>query len=170
MYNTKIIKRKVFLSYHHDADQYYYDEFSRKFHDEYEAVTDNSLDRRVDSDDIDYVMRRIREYYIAGTSCSIVLVGNESWGRKYIDWEIKSTLDKQHGLIGVQLPTLLSNSYGQVTVPARLSDNIDSGYALWVNWADFTASISSCREYIEQANCRSNTLIRNTRERRLRNA
>ncbi|EMP5262739.1 TIR domain-containing protein, partial [Klebsiella variicola] len=54
MYNTKIIKRKVFLSYHHDGDQYYYDEFSRKFHDEYEAVTDNSLDRRVDSDDIDY--------------------------------------------------------------------------------------------------------------------
>ncbi|WP_216637233.1 TIR domain-containing protein [Staphylococcus aureus] len=76
----------------------------------YEAVTDNSLDRRVDSDDIDYVMRRIREYYIAGTSCSLVFVGNESWGRKYIDWEIKSTLDKQHGLIGVQLPTLLSNS------------------------------------------------------------
>lgn len=57
-------------------------------------------------------------------------------GRKYIDWEIKSTLDKQHGLIGVQLPTLLSNSYGQVTVPARLSDNIASGYALWVSWAD----------------------------------
>lgn len=170
MYNTKTIKRKVFLSYHHDGDQYYYDEFSRKFHDEYEAVTDNSLDRRVDSDDIDYVMRRIREYYITGTSCSIVLVGNESWGRKYIDWEIKATLDKQHGLIGVQLPTLLSNSYGQVTVPARLSDNIDSGYALWVSWANFTASISSCREYIEQANCRCNTLIRNTRERRLRNA
>lgn len=170
MYNTKIIKRKVFLNYHHDGDQYYYDEFSRKFHDEYEAVTDNSLDRRVDSDDIDYVMRRIRDYYIAGTSCSIVLVGNESWGIKYIDWDIKSTLDKQHGLIGVQLPTLLSNSYGQVTVPARLSDNIDSGYALWVSWADFTASISSCMEYIEQANCRSNTLIRNTRERRLRNA
>ncbi|WP_117052920.1 TIR domain-containing protein, partial [Klebsiella pneumoniae] len=148
MYNTKIIKRKVFLSYHHDADQYYYDEFSRKFHDEYEAVTDNSLDRRVDSDDIDYVMRRIREYYIAGTSCSIVLVGNESWGRKYIDWEIKSTLDKQHGLIGVQLPTLLSNSYGQVTVPARLSDNIDSGYALWVSWADFTAREGANKQVI----------------------
>jgi hypothetical protein len=91
-------------------------------------------------------------------------------GRKYIDWEIKATLDKQHGLIGVQLPTLLSNSSGRVNVPARLSDNIDSGYALWVSWANFTANISSCRGYIEQANCRSNTLIRNTRERRLRNA
>lgn len=170
MYNSEIIKRKVFLSYHHDGDQYYYNEFSKKFHDEYEAVTDNSLDRRVDSEDIDYVMRRIREYYITGTSCSIVLVGNESWGRKYIDWEIKATLDKQHGLIGVQLPTLLSNSSGRVNVPARFSDNIDSGYALWVSWANFTANISSCRGYIEQANCRSNTLIRNTRERRLRNA
>lgn len=49
MYNSGIIKRKVFLSYHHDGDQYYYNEFSKKFHDEYEAVTDNSLDRRVDS-------------------------------------------------------------------------------------------------------------------------
>ena len=68
MYNSGIIKRKVFLSYHHDGDQYYYNEFSKKFHDEYEAVTDNSLDRRVDSEDIDYVMRCIRECYITGTS------------------------------------------------------------------------------------------------------
>lgn len=170
MHNDRKIKRKVFLSYHHDGDQYYYNEFSNKFHDEYEAVTDNSLYRRVDSDDIDYVMRRIRENYITGTSCTIVLVGNESWGRKYIDWEIKATLDKQHGLIGVQLPTLLSNPSGKVNVSARLSDNIDSGYGLWVDWANFTANTSSCMGYIEQAKRCGRALIRNTRERRLRNA
>ncbi|WP_275386956.1 TIR domain-containing protein [Xenorhabdus bovienii] len=160
----------MFVSYHHGGDQYYYNEFSRQFHDQYEAVTDNSLDRRIDSENIDYVMRRIRENYITGTSCTIVLVGNESWGRKYIDWEIKTTLDKQHGLIGVQLPKLKSNLYGRVKVPDRLSDNIDSEYAVWVTWANFTSSLSSCRSYIEQANSRSKSLIKNTRDRRLRNA
>lgn len=65
---------------------------SQKFHDVYEAVTDNSLDRRVDSDDIDYVMRRIREYYIAGTSCSIVFVGNESWGENILTGKLNRRL------------------------------------------------------------------------------
>lgn len=170
MYYQSQVKRKVFVSYHHSGDQYYYDDFSSKFYNQYEAITDNSLDRRVESDDVDYVMRLIRENYITGTSCTIVLVGNNSWGRKYIDWEIKATLDKQHGLIGVQLPTLQQNLYGNVNVPARLSDNIDSGYAVWVTWANFTASASSCKSYIEQANGRSKTLIRNSRDRRLRNA
>ena len=87
---------RVFVSYQHSADQHYYNEFSRIFADTYEAIADNSLERWIDSDDADYVMRRIRENHITGTSCSIVLVGVSTWGRKYVDWEIKATLDKSH--------------------------------------------------------------------------
>lgn len=100
------VRRKVFVSYHHGGDQAYYNAFSKTFHSTYDVITDNSLEREVDSDDVDYVMRRIREDYITGSSCTIVLVGKETYARKYVDWEIKATLDKQHGLIGVQLPTL----------------------------------------------------------------
>jgi len=49
-------------------------------------------------------MRGIRENFITGTSCTIVLCGAQTHLRKYVHWEIKATLDKEHGLIGVNLP------------------------------------------------------------------
>ncbi len=165
------VRHRVFVSYQHSRDQVYYDAFSRTFHDTHEAVLDNSLERRIDSDDVDYVIRRIREDYIHGTSCTIVLVGAETWGRKYVDWEVKATLDKQHGLIGVQLPTLFVHPVtNRVDVPARLSENIDSGYALWLHWDQLTASSLALNDYIAEAKSRPASLIRNTRDRRLRNA
>lgn len=164
------MKRKIFVSYHHGGDQAYYDAFSRTFYNTYDVITDNSLEREIDSDDVDYVMRRIRESYIVGSSCTIVLVGPNTWGRKYVDWEIKATLDKQHGLIGVQLPILLAGPNGFVTVPARLSDNISSGYAVWITWAAIMASPQACGNFIEQANARERRLIDNSRDRRQRNA
>lgn len=163
------VKRKVFVSYHHGGDQAYYDAFSHTFHDTYDVITDNSLGSAIDSDNVDYVMRRIRENYVTGSSCTIVLVGAHTSGRKYVDWEIKTTLDKQHGLIGVQLPTLLPGPNGLVIVPDRLNANIHSGYALWITWAAITASAQACASYIEQANARDKRLIINTRDRRLRN-
>jgi hypothetical protein len=32
--------------------------------------------RRIDSDNVDYVIQRIRDDYISGTSCTVVLVGD----------------------------------------------------------------------------------------------
>ncbi|WP_263363222.1 hypothetical protein [Pectobacterium carotovorum] len=37
------------------AVKYFHDEFSKKLHDEFESVMDNSLERRFGSEDIDYV-------------------------------------------------------------------------------------------------------------------
>lgn len=163
------VKRKVFVSYHHGGDQAYYNAFSQAFHDTYDVITDNSLERVVDSEDVEYVMRRIRENYVQGSSCTVVLVGRETHLRKYVDWEIKATLDMEHGLIGVQLPTLPVNAQGRVSVPERLSDNINTGYALWLSCADITANVQNCRRYIEAANAKDKRLIDNSRARRLRN-
>lgn len=162
------VRRKIFVSYHHDRDQAYYNEFSRLFHDNYEAITDNSLDRLIDSDNSDYVMRRIRERYITGTSCTIVLCGAETPFRKYVDWEISATLEKGHGLIGIKLPTIsiVNNS---AIVPDRLHDNIDSGYAIWSSWDNLALNPGSLSALIEQANSKSALLLTNTRSRRLRN-
>jgi len=167
--NQPTVKRKVFVSYHHGGDQIYYDAFSKVFSDTYDVITDNSLERAIDSEELEYVMRRIRENFISGSSCTIVLVGKDTWGRKYVDWEIKATLDKQHGLIGVQLPALQAAPNGTVTVPARLHDNITSGYALWLTWAQITGSTQACAGYIEQANVGAKKLIVNNRDRLLRN-
>ena len=163
------VKRKVFVSYHHGGDQPYYDAFSTAFHHNYDVITDNSLERVIDSDNVEYVMRRIRENYITGSSCTIVLVGKDTHVRKYVDWEIKATLDAGHGLIGVRLPTAPVSAQNTVTVPGRLHDNIHSGYAVWASWADISASALACQRLIEAANDKDRRLIDNTRARRLRN-
>lgn len=164
-----LVKRRVFVSYHHGGDQAYFNAFRQEFHEKYDVMTDNSLERKVDSEDVEYVMRRIREEYITGSSCSIVLVGKDTHARKYVDWEIKATLDKEHGLIGVRLPTAPVTPQNTITVPSRLHDNIQAGYALWVSWAEITESPQACQHYIEAANAREKRLIDNTRARRLRN-
>lgn len=163
------VKRKVFVSYHHGGDQPYYDALAKHFCETYEVLTDNSLDRVIDSEDVDYVMRRIREGHVHGSSGTVVMVGSETPLRKYVDWEIMATLDKQHGLIGVQLPSAPVNANNTVNVPARLNDNINSGYALWLTWAQATGSAQQFADHIEQANARDKRLIVNNRERRLRN-
>jgi MTH538 TIR-like domain (DUF1863) len=152
------------------ATQGFGDAFSKAFHDTYDVIYDNSLERQVDSDDVDYVRRRIAENYITGSSCTIVLVGKETWGRKYVDWEIDATLDKQHGLIGVCLPTAPRNALNQIIVPDRLLDNIQSGYAQWLSWRDFTANAAQLQQYLALAKSRSAMLSVNTRAHRLRNA
>jgi len=163
------VKPRLFVSYHHGGDQAWYEAFSQKFHDDYDVIYDNSLDRRIDSDNVEYVIQRIRDDYISGTSCTIVLVGAQTWGRKYVDWEIKATLDKEHGLLGVQLPTARIEQ-GKVIVPERLHDNIATGYAVWTSWQGLMARPTQFQEHVVEAKTKSSALIVNTRDRRLRNA
>ena len=157
-------KRKIFVSYHHGGDRPYYDAFSRTFCDQYDVVDDNSPERRIDSDDVDYVRRRLSESHIGGSSCTIVLIGLQTWGRKYVDWEMDVTLQKEHGLIGVLLPPT-----GGI-VPPRLQDNVQTGYAPLYWWSQITASIDALKHCIEAANAKPKYLINNRRERRYRNA
>jgi hypothetical protein len=162
-------RRRLFVSYHHALDQYYYDVFRWAFHDTWRIVTDRSLDRIIDSDDPDYVMRRIREQHISGTTCTVVLCGAHTRWRKYVDWEIKATLDRAHGLIGVDLPSNPSDCYGRKHIPDRLWDNIDTGYALWVSWAYLMQNPALLQDYVEAALARHAGLIDNSRPMRRRN-
>lgn len=156
-------KRSVFVSYHHDGDQPYYEYFAKILSDAYQIIRDNSLRDEIWSDDADYVMRRIREDYLTGTSCTIVLCGKESHRRKFVDWEIIATLDKQHGLIGVRLPTNAS-----ALVPARFLDNYQSGYAVWTAWEQLfqnrNPNVAGLRQAIEAANRTPKRAIQNNRE------
>ena len=157
-------KRSIFVSYHHGGDKPYYNAFSSLFADTYELVQDNSVEREIDSDDSEYVIRRIREDYITGSSCTVVLCGAETPHRKFVDWEIKVTLDKEHGLIALRLP-----NNPKFIVPERLMDNATSGYAVWTTWEQLTAQPTTLAALAEQSNAKSKALIRNQRELRARN-
>ncbi len=160
---------RIFVSYQHATDQYYYNEFSRIFHDTHESVYDSSLDDEIDSDDHDYIKQRIRDEFITGTSCTVVLVGPTSHQRKHIDWEIKATLDKKHGLIGVQLPNLPVQPNNTVIVPDRLHSNIKSGYALWLTWQQLIVSAANFKQYVAAASGRPSDRIVNPHEIKKRN-
>ena len=158
---------RIFVSYHHAGDQWFYNEFSRIFHDSYEAVYDNSLERKIDSDNTAYVMQRIRDNYITGTSCTVVLIGGQTHQRKYVDWEIKATLDKEHGLVGVVLPNHIRMMNGNIVVPDRFARNVQTGYANWLHWEHLTAN--SLKNAVERAVIASKGLIDNPREMKARN-
>ena len=164
-----LVKRSIFVSYHHGGDRAYYEAFSNLFADTYDVIQDNSIDRAIDSADSEYVIRKIREEFITGTSCTVVLCGAQTSQRKFVDWEIKATLDKEHGLIGVNLPTNPRLPNGNVAVPNRLFDNIQSGHAIWTNWAALAQNPALLSNLVEQANAKNKTLMRNQRELRSRN-
>jgi hypothetical protein len=158
------VRRKVFVSYHHRGDQGYYDAFSRVFHDGYETITDNSLERRVDSADVNYILRRIREFHLNGSSCTIVLCGRDTPKRKYVDWEIEASLNQNMGLVGIGLPSIVWVGEG-TSKPLRLQDNIDSGYAEWILWETIIDDPSRLSPIIERAVAKSVRLIANSRTR-----
>ncbi len=163
------IRRKIFVSYHHRGDQRYYDEFSRVFHDGFQLITDNSLERRIDSADVDYIMRRIRDEHLHGSSCTVVLCGAETPNRKYVDWEIMASLNQQMGIIGIGLPSIIGFPNGGTAKPGRLQDNIDAGYAEWIMWSELAANPWRLGETLETALRKNKLLLNNTRTRMTRN-
>jgi len=166
-------KRSVFVSYHHgdnllSGDQAYYDQLSKVASAQFQLMTDKSLRTTIGSDNHDYIIQRIRTNHINGSSCTIVLCGAHTYQRKYVDWEIKATLDKGHGIVAVYLPTAPSSDDG-ITVPRRLYPNIKNDYAYWVSWEAFTQSAKNFKACIEFAIARSNNaelkkLIHNPKE------
>ncbi len=106
---------KVFISYHHNNDQWYK-----------EALVgfgeNNSIfvDRSVDTDDIpdewtdQQIRRKIRDEYLRDSTVTVVLVGTETRHRKHIDWEIHSSMydgsvNKRSGIVVINLPGISDN-------------------------------------------------------------
>lgn len=83
--------------------------------------------------------------------------------RKFVDWEIKATLDAKHGLIGLLLPTISKDSNNQPLIPGRLYDNWRSGYAILIDWASAIGNPRLLVNQIEAARSRPKHLINNLR-------
>ncbi|MFG3602532.1 TIR domain-containing protein [Micromonospora chersina] len=168
-------RRKCFISYHH-ADQDEVEEFVESFGHLFIArilgVSDE--DDFIDSDDTDYVMDCIRERYLTDSTVTIVLLGRCTWARRYVDWEIYSTLrhdklNRRSGLMGINLPSVEGTS---VTLPARLADNVDGDklYAQWWKYPSSDWALRSCIEDAFTARTTKSHLIDNTRARKIRSS
>lgn len=140
-------RHKVFVSYHHENDQAYRNEFEKRFADTFDIMVSKS----VQEGDIDpylpteNIRQRIRDQYLRDSTVTVVLIGTETWKRKHIDWEIASSIrntkyNPRSGLLGIILPTyhqyygIEKGKYEHCTIPPRLYDNIKCGYANIYEW------------------------------------
>lgn len=97
------------------------------------------------------------------------MCGAETWKRKYVDWEIHSTLHHKHALMGIALPTAVRASGGGIIVPTRLHENIQSGFAYWQSsWTNDPAALRAAIEAAINLS-RDTSKIRNGRPKMKRN-
>ena len=148
-------RHKVFVSYYHD-DQDYREYFERLFSDYYDIMVSKSVqlgdidDERLSTDRIRQI---IRDDYLQDSTVTVVLVGARTWQRKFVDWEIGSSIrstknNPRSGLLGIILPTYPrppgkpAHHYIH-TIPPRLHDNIQCGFADIYGWSDDPDQVQS---------------------------
>lgn len=163
------VRRKCFVSYY-SGDKVEVDSFLRNFGDVFipKAIGVTDGDDFIDSNDIDYVMGKIRTQYLGDSTVTICLIGSCTHSRRYIDWELKTTLRTggytPNGLLGLLLPSMGTSGY----LPPRFKENWDQdqseSYALYHS---YPSTKDQLRGWIEAAYQRRTThadCIKNTQE------
>jgi hypothetical protein len=159
-------RHKVFISYHHDEDQDYADKL-RQYYGSSRAIIDKSMREDLGHLQPDTIMNKIRREHFTDSTVTVVLIGNHTWGRKWVDWEIGASIRPYmertiNGLVGIWLPDHSLNDF-------RLTDNLQSGYAVDLSWEDVEDDfIDKVHEAYNRR--RRADLIDNTRSTRERNA
>jgi hypothetical protein len=143
------MRHNVFVSYHHDNDQWYRNEFEDIFSNQYDIIVSKSVQIGDINPSLptDRIRQKIRDEYLRETTVTVVLIGSETWKRKHIDWEIGSSIrqtqyNSRSGLIGILLPSYneyYNREYGKFNhneIPPRLSDNLKNDYAKIYDWSN----------------------------------
>lgn len=152
---TPTARRTVFISHshlHESESRAFLREFGSVFHARHIGLSNKN--DRIKSNDPDYVMGRIRQELIkANSTVTIVLVGSCTHSRRYVDWEIKASLQqdegrKPNGLLAIQLPSCPNGAL----LPPRLELNwrrYDAeGYARYYQYPRNQAEL---RRWIDEA-------------------
>ena len=101
----------------------------------------------INSQNTEYVLRRIRELYIRDSTVTIVLIGQCTWARRFVDWEIQSSLRPAGGLPNGLVGILLDKRI-RPPLPPRFKLNKDSGYA---KYHFYPPTVATLEDWIEDA-------------------
>lgn len=136
-----IPRHKVFISFHTE-DHNYMLQLKSLLENGFSisrTVEDGSI--LVKNQTVDSIMDQIRTKFLKDSSVTIVLVGKNTWRRRYVDWEIHASLrstrnSPRSGLLGIILPSYYSgqSTINTHTIPPRLFDNLECNYASLYNW------------------------------------
>jgi hypothetical protein len=150
------VKRKVFISYCH-LNQQEAEGFVSTWRNVFTAralgmAFSNEI---INSTNTAYVMSRIRSDYLGDSSVTIVLVGTCTHSRRYIDWELKASLQRgdstPNGVVAFLLPSA-HNHNGRLYphLPERLDSNYryldNTTYARYWFMPNTEASMRECIE------------------------
>ena len=160
--------RNCFVSYHHGNDQKYISKLRKVIGSM--KVADFSLKDDIGHLSKDTIYQKVRAK-MRSCSVTVVLVGARTGHRAWIDWEIWASLRgythpynplksfKPNGLLAIYLPT------SSHSVPDRLADNIESGYAVRMKWENLERDFESKVNYAYWSRTNVPHKIDNTRER-----
>ena len=114
--------RKVFVSYSHRLDKAAADEFRTFFSNERDVFIDKSIRVDIGANANPTIKNKLRTL-IADSSVTVVLIGSETGGRRWVDWEIYNSLrrsrgNERNGLLGILI------SRKSHWVPERLLQNV----------------------------------------------
>lgn len=159
-------RHKVFVSYHHANDQVYRDKFERLFADTHDIMVSKSVQLGDIETNLqtETIRQKIRDEYLRDSTVTVVLIGSQTWQRKHVDWEIGSSIrhtqyNPRSGLLGIILPTYPrqnQNEYYHDTIPPRLHDNIECGFATIHNWSENPITVQN---WIHEAFERRNKIL-----------
>jgi len=148
-------KRNVFISsFHNDRHEvnafiYHWGTLQKVFTPKALCTFDN--DDFINSTNPQYVMGQIREKYLLDSTVTIVLIGKCTHSRRYIDWEIKSSLRRgeytPNGLIGFLLPSAMPTAH----LPERFSANWNQQQNCYARYHTMPESVATMRRLIEDA-------------------
>lgn len=163
-------KRKVFISYYH-GDQKEVDQFVKDFSDVFipKTVGIKDGDFEFDSNSPEYIMRKIREQKLDDSTVTIVLIGSCTHSRRYVDWEVKASLQQgqtlPNGLIAINLPYMGNRG----SLPPRVLENInrdssgnDIGYARYYTYPKSKKELLDWIEDAYNARTKRAYLIKNS--------
>jgi hypothetical protein len=110
---------KCFISFKTEDMRY-----KKHIHDNLDVdMIDKSLHEPIDSEDEDYIMRKIRENYLSDSTVTIFLIGEKSAenqpgeNQNYLKRELQASLfhgtgSTKNGILGVVLPNMYERIYG----------------------------------------------------------
>ena len=142
------VKRKVFIS-HYKGDKDEVEAFIDEFCNKENVFTPrvlgaNENDEFIDSSDTDYVMTQIRKKYLEDSTVTIILIGRCTHSRRYVDWELKSSLRQgeytPNGVLGI----LLKSKGNSGHLPPRLKDNWSKSEDCYAVYRSYPSSATKC--------------------------
>lgn len=149
------VRHKCFISYHGadiDGVTQFVDDFNDVFIPRVVGVSDSdNFNDPVNSQQEEYIKARIGAKYLSDSTVTILYVGKCTWARKYVDWELSSTLrndpvNKRNGLLAITPPN--RRTYA---LPKRFTDNWASDDSLYARYQYYPTSESNLRYGIEDA-------------------